>query len=134
MVRLRQLPVSLPELAPAMGATQYDREQLERLKALGYLEGKTEFADESDASEQTHFWDYPERYRYGAMDGELLYYLLRGDLDAAVAFVREIATHDEPYVAALARRLRHRNDRYADSFGRPLIREDELTEFLGQLR
>lgn len=110
-----------------------EEEALQSLKALGYLSADAELA-EGPAGEDADFWEVETRLRRRALQGELVFYLLRDDLRRSAGLWRLVAEHDPELTASLSRTVPGEIRRLEDKLGRTVVRAETLESFLEMAR
>jgi hypothetical protein len=106
-----------------------EEERMEVLKALGYVSGETRLAT-SEAGTDIPFWEVDPRLRRRAVQGELVYHLLRDDLDAARALLHLIESRDPDWLRSLPQNVAEEVDKIRQKLGPELVRTETMNDFV----
>ena len=106
-----------------------DDERLERLKALGYVGGSTK-AGGRDVDGDADFWSIDRRLRQQALEGELLFYLTRGDTEAISGLMAQVRERDPELSKFLPSLVKRSAELLQADFSYPVFEESAL-RFLG---
>ena len=105
-----------------------DEARLEQLKALGYVGGSTQPGGRNVESE-LDFWSIERRLRQEALEGELLFYLMRGDTEAISGLMTLTRERDPELSRSLPNLVKSSAEHLQADFSYPIFDQSALRFF-----
>ncbi len=106
-----------------------DAEALEQLKALGYLGSSTQ-AGRGESEQDVDFWSVEPRLRMNALQGELLYHLMREDTETVGRLMKLLRERDPDLASKMPRRIRSGARLLQEDFDFPVLDPSVIERFL----
>jgi predicted AlkP superfamily phosphohydrolase/phosphomutase len=106
-----------------------DTAGLEQLKALGYIDSSTQ-AGRSSAESAHDIWSAEPRLRWGALAGELIFYLMQNKPEEIQQLMAQVGEHDPKLTAILASQVRAIAKIMQDEFTFPLFPDTAIESFV----
>ena len=97
-----------------------ESQTMEELASLGYVDRSTTVATEA-VEETVDFWEVEPHLRRNALVGEMLFHVMRSDLESADIVMREVEAKDLDFSRHLPRLVRKNLARWSQCFDQDLV-------------